>query len=196
MSKEKNKRLEKYLSQLDSYLKYMPVSEKTDILSELKSTFYERINNGQSEESIIAELGTPKELAMSYMGESIIKNKKFSFRRFMMVVGFYSFASMAWVSIIPTLAVLSVSFFFSSVVSILAGIMGLLKGIVHISLIDDMKFMFFIYEIKGIPALLVGLILAIIFIGLGILCWKGTIQIISFLQVQRWKLRNKGNWNK
>ncbi|RRD94455.1 DUF1700 domain-containing protein [Clostridiales bacterium COT073_COT-073] len=196
MNKGQNKQLEKYLSQLDSYLRYIPVSEKTDILSELKSTFYERINNGQSEESIVIELGTPKELAMSYMGESIIKNKGFSFRRFMMVVGFYSFVSMTWMSIIPTLAVLSISFFFSSVVSALAGIMGLLKGIVHISLIDNMKFIFFIYELKGVPALIVGVLLAVIFIGLGILCWKGTIQIISFLQVQRWKLNNKGNWYK
>lgn len=193
MNKGQNKQLEKYLSQLDSYLRYMPVSEKTDILSELKSTFYERLNNGQSEESIIAELDTPKELAMRYMGESIIKKKGFSFRRFMMVVGFYSIATMAWMSIIPTLAVLSISFFFSSVVSVLAGIMGLLKGIVHISLIDNLKFMFFVYELKGVPALLLGLLLAIVFIGLGILCWKGTIQIISSLQVQRWKLNNKRN---
>ena len=56
-----------------------------------------------------------------------------------------------------------------------------------------MKFMFFLYELKGVPALLLGLLLAIVFIGLGILCWKGTIQIISFLQVQRWKLNNKRN---
>lgn len=193
MNKRQNKQLEKYLSQLDSYLRYMPVSEKTDILSELKSTFYERIHNGQSEEVIVAELGTPKELAMSYMGESIIKKKEFSFRRFMMVVGFYSAVSMAWMSIIPTLAVLSISFFFSSVVSVLAGIMGLLKGIVHISFIDNLKFMFFIYEVKGVPALLLGLLLAVVFIALGILCWKGTIQIIGFLQAERWKLDNERN---
>ena len=29
-----NKELEKYLSQVDRYLKYMPISEKTDILSD------------------------------------------------------------------------------------------------------------------------------------------------------------------
>ncbi|HGI1898424.1 TPA: DUF1700 domain-containing protein [Streptococcus agalactiae] len=191
MKKGQYEQLEKYLSKVDYYLKYMPVTEKTDILSELKSTFFERIKNGQSEESIIAELGTPKELAMSYMGESIIKKRGFSFKRFMMVIGFYSIASMAWISIIPTLAVLSVSFFFSSAVSVLAGVMGLLKGIIHISIIDNLKFMFFIYELKGIPAFLVGLILAIIFIGLGVLCWKGTVYIIKLLQAQGWKLKHE-----
>lgn len=64
MKKGQYEQLEKYLSKVDYYLKYMPVTEKTDILSELKSTFFERIKNGQSEESIIAELGTPKELAI------------------------------------------------------------------------------------------------------------------------------------
>lgn len=186
------KQMEKYLSQIDAYLRYMPVSEKTDILSELKSTFYERKNMGQSEEAIIAELGSPKELAMSYMGESIVETHGFSLKKFMMIVGFYSVASMMWMAIIPILAVLSISFFLSSVLSVLAGIMGLLKGIVHISLIEELKIVFFIHELTGVPALLVCLCIAIIFIGLGILCWKGTIQLIRLLQVQRWKLKNSG----
>ena len=75
MNKGQNKQLEKYLSQLDSYLRYMPVSEKTDILSELKSTFYERLNNGQSEESIIAAYlslnGIITDKNVGIVGESI-----------------------------------------------------------------------------------------------------------------------------
>ncbi len=34
--------LEKYLYQVDRRLKHMSVTEKTDILSELKNSFYER----------------------------------------------------------------------------------------------------------------------------------------------------------
>lgn len=191
MDRGKNKPLEKYLSQVDFYLRYMPVTEKADILSELKSTFFERLNDGQSEESIIAELGTPKELAICYMGESIINKKGFSLKRFMMIIGFYSMASIAWILIIPTLAILSVSFFFSSAASILAGVMGLLKGIIHISLIDNLKFTFLIYELKGIPALLMGLVFAIIFIVFGVLCWKGTISTMRFLKTQKWKLNQE-----
>ena len=48
-----DRKIEKYLYEVDHYLKYMPVSEKTDILSELKSSFYERLKMGQSEEMII-----------------------------------------------------------------------------------------------------------------------------------------------
>ncbi|EFL44476.1 hypothetical protein HMPREF9248_1116 [Fannyhessea vaginae PB189-T1-4] len=187
--------LEKYLSQVDKHLKYMPVSEKTDILSELKSSFYERVEQGQTENDIIAEMGPAKDFALSYLGKAIVENKNFSFRHFMMALGFYSFASLAWVSLIPALAICSASFFFSCGVSVLAGAMGLLKGFLHIPLIDKMQFIFFIYELKGIPALLVGLLSAVIFFFLGILSWKGTVGMIRLLQSMKWKLdsnvRNK-----
>lgn len=194
-NKSNNSALEKYLSQVDKHLKYMPVSEKTDILSELKSSFYERVEQGQTENDIIAEMGPAKDFALSYLGKAIVENKNFSFRHFMMALGFYSFASLAWVSLIPALAICSASFFFSCGVSVLAGAMGLLKGFLHIPLIDKMQFIFFIYELTGIPALLVGLLSAVIFFFLGILCWKGTVGMIRLLQSMKWKLdsnvRNK-----
>lgn len=192
MSKKLNKGIEQYLSQVDRYLKPLNVSEKTDILSELKSSFYERIKNGQSEEEILADMEPAKVLAMSYLGESIIENRGFSLGQFMKALGFYSLASMAWVSIIPTLAVLSLGFFISSGVSILAGFLAMLKGMLRISLLDRVRIVFFVDEITGIPALLIGLVMAVIFVGLGIACWKGTIATIRYLQQKFWKLKNHG----
>lgn len=188
MNKGKNKQLETYLSQVDAYLRHMPVSEKTDILSELKSTFYERLESGQSEKAILAEWGSSKELAMSYIGELIIENQGFSMSRLIMLTGFYSFASLTWVSIIPTLAILSIAFFCSSVISVFAGVMGLLKGVIHISLIENLNFMFFVYEVKGVAAFLIGLLAALVFIVLGVVCWKGAILVMRFLQSRRWQL--------
>lgn len=181
--------LEKYLSQVDKNLKYMSISEKTDILSELKSSFYERLNNGQSAEYIISQMESPKDLAFSYMGDSIVKSKDFSFKNLFMAIGFYSYASLAWISLIPTLAILSISFFFSSGISVLAGVMGLFKGIIHIKPIDEMKFIFFGFELKGFLALIAGLILALLFFIIGILFWKSTIATIKFLQNKKWKLK-------
>ena len=181
--------LEKYLLQVDKNLKYMSISEKTDILSELKNSFYERLNNGQSAEYIISQMESPKDLAFSYMGDSIVKSKDFSFKNLLMAIGFYSYASLAWISLIPTLAILSISFFFSSGISVLAGVMGLFKGIIHIKPIDEMKFIFFGFELKGFLALIAGLILALLFFIIGILFWKATIATIKFLQNKKWKLK-------
>ena len=183
--------LEKYLYQVDRRLKHMSVTEKTDILSELKNSFYEHQKNGQTEGEIIAEMESPKSLAMSYLGESITRCDSFSWKHFMMVLGFYSYASLVGAIIIPILAVISVAFFFSSGVSILAGVLGMLKGVVHIPLVEDLRFMVFTYELKGLPALLFGLLLAIIFMAVGILFWKGTVAMVRLLQTQRWKLRSK-----
>lgn len=184
-----NDNLEKYLLQVDKKLKYMSISEKTDILSELKNSFYERLNNGQSAEYIISQMESPKDLAFSYMGDSIVKSKDFSFKNLLMAIGFYSYASLAWISLIPTLAILSISFFFSSGISVLAGVMGLFKGIIHIKPIDEMKFIFFGFELKGFLALIAGLILALLFFIIGILFWKATIVTIKFLQNKKWKLK-------
>lgn len=184
-----NDNLEKYLLQVDKNLKYMSISEKTDILSELKNSFYERLNNVQSAEYIISQMESPKDLAFSYMGDSILKSKDFSFKNLLMAIGFYSYASLAWISLIPTLAILSISFFFSSGISVLAGVMGLFKGIIHIKPIDEMKFIFFGFELKGFLALIAGLILALLFFIIGILFWKATIATIKFLQNKKWKLK-------
>lgn len=73
--------LEKYLTNVDRYLRYLPVSEKTDILSELKNSFYERIKSGQSSEEIIAEMPSAKGLAGNYIDEAFIKTSKFSFKK-------------------------------------------------------------------------------------------------------------------
>lgn len=185
--------LEKYLSKVDRNLKYMSISEKTDILSELKNSFYERLNDGQSSEYIISQMESPKDLAFSYMGDSIVKSRDFSFKNLIMAIGFYSYASLAWICLIPTLAILSISFFFSSGISTFAGVMGLFKGIIHIKPIDELKFIFFGFELKGILALIAGLILALIFFIIGILFWKATIATIKFLKNQKRKLNN-GNW--
>lgn len=183
--------LEKYLYQVDRRLRHMSVTEKTDILSELKNSFYERQKNGQTEDEIIAEMESPKSLAMSYLRESITRYDSFSWKNFMMVLGFYFYASLVGAIIIPILAVLAVAFFFSSGVSILAGVLGMLKGVVNIPLVEDLRFMVFTHELKGISALLFGLLLAIIFMAVGILFWKCTVAMVRLLQTQRWKLRSE-----
>lgn len=189
MNKKLGKRLEKYLSQVDRYLIHMPVSEKTDILSELKSSFYERLNNGQREEDILAEMEPAKVVALNYMGASIVQNKEFSLSQFMKVLGFYSFASMLWISIIPTLAVLAVSFSFASAMSILCAALGFIKGIWPSPLLNDMVFVFFDHEVSGVYALLAGILLAIVFATLAMLCWKVTVKIVQYLQEKSWRLK-------
>lgn len=183
--------LEKYLSQVDRYLKYIPVSEKTDILSELKSSFYERLKNGQSSKEIIAKMPSAKDLAADYMEDSIDRNKNFSFKRMCQYILFYSYSSLIWLAVIPTLFTLAIGFLLSGIISIAAGLMGLLKGLVNISFLNEIKVIFIYHELKGVSALLAGILLAIAFTILGILFWRETVALIRYLQNKKINIYNK-----
>ena len=93
------------------------------------------------------------------------------------------------ISIIPTLAALSFGFFISSGLCILVGVIGLLRGVFSISLFYELKFQFFSHELEGFPALITGLILAVIFGLLGMVCWKGVVRTVKFLQKQQRNLK-------
>ena len=189
MEKELNYKLESYLKKVDNQLNFIPVSDKADILSELKNTFYERLLNGQTEEEILDEMESPRELALSYMSESITKDQKFTWRKSLKVFTVYSAMFFSSISIIPTLAALSFGFFISSGLCILVGVIGLLKGVFSISLFYELKFHFFSHEIVGFPALITGLILAVVFGLLGMVCWKGVVRTVKFLQKQQRNLK-------
>ena len=189
MEKELNYKLESYLKKVDDQLNFIPVSDKADILSELKNTFYERLLDGQTEEEILNEMESPRELALSYMSESITKDQKFTWRKSLKVFTVYSAMFFSSISIIPTLAALSFGFFISSGLCILVGVIGLLRGIFSISLFYELKFHFFSHELEGFPALITGLILAVIFGLLGMVCWKGVVRTVKFLQKQQRNLK-------
>ena len=189
MEKELNYKLESYLKKVDDQLNFIPVSDKADILSELKNTFYERLLDGQTEEEILNEMESPRELALSYMSESITKDQKFTWRKSLKVFTVYSAMFFSSISIIPTLAALSFGFFISSGLCILVGVIGLLRGVFSISLFYELKFQFFSHELEGFPALITGLLLAVIFGLLGMVCWKGVVRTVKFLQKQQRNLK-------
>lgn len=189
MEKELNYKLESYLKKVDDQLNFIPVSDKADILSELKNTFYERLLDGQTEEEILNEMESPREFALSYMSESITKDQRFTWGKSLKVFTVYSAMFFSSISIIPTLATLSFGFFISSGLCILVGVIGLLRGIFSISLFYELKFHFFSHELEGFPALITGLILAVVFGLLGMVCWKGVVRTVKFLQKQQRNLK-------
>lgn len=183
--------LEKYLTHVDRYLRYLPISEKTDILSELKSSFYERLISGQSSEEILSNMPTAKDLAENYIDDAFVKTNKLSFKTLCKYILFFSYSSLIWLAVIPTLFTLAIGFLLSGVISFAAGIMGFIKGFINISFLDNIKFIFIYYELKGISALIVGILLAIIFTILGVLLWKATFKCIDFIKFKKLELKNR-----
>lgn len=184
-----DKRLEKYLLEVDRHLRYMPVSEKADILGELKSSFADMTADGKTPEEILTKMGPSKELASGYFGDALAREKKMSWKKVWLTIGFYSVASLAWMTVIPTLASLAFAFMFSAVVSVIAAVLGCIKPYVDFGPANDMHFVFFDYELVGIPALLIGLVLAVVFFLLGLLFWKLAVFTVGKLGDGRHKLK-------
>lgn len=73
--------LNDYLEKIEKYLKPLPVSERVDIVKEIKSEILELQGDGKTSEEIIERLGNPKELAKAYLGDLIAKSSSFSWNR-------------------------------------------------------------------------------------------------------------------
>ena len=60
------KRLDDYLERIEKYLKPLPLSERMDIVKEIKSDMLDLQRDGKTVDEIIERLGSPKELAKAY----------------------------------------------------------------------------------------------------------------------------------
>ena len=78
-----NQSLEKYLTTVDRHLKPLPVSERADIVKEIKSTMLEMESEQMSSKQILDRLGSPKDLAKAYLKDLLVKEKRCSVKRFL-----------------------------------------------------------------------------------------------------------------
>ncbi len=104
------KELNDYLEKMEKYLKPVAVSERVDIIKEIKSEMQELQNNGVPVEKIIERLGEPKELAKAYLGDLLSKESRFSRNRFLVVCAFYSLVGFSGMIVIPCLGIIAPAF--------------------------------------------------------------------------------------
>lgn len=112
-----------YLEIIEKHLKSLTVSERIDIVNEIKSEMTElQTIGGLSAEQVVERLGNPKILAKAYLGESISKNSNFSWRNLATVIAFYSLEGLKGMIILPFTSVLSVGLMICSVIASIAGL--------------------------------------------------------------------------
>lgn len=79
------KNLNDYLEKVEKYLKPLPVSERVDIVKEIKSEILELQGGGKTAEEILERPGNPKELAKAYLGDWIAKSSSFHWNRILAI---------------------------------------------------------------------------------------------------------------
>lgn len=172
------KALNDYLETVEKYLKPMAVSERIDIIKEIKSEMSELQANNVSSEQIIERLGDPKELAKAYLGESISKDSGFRWERLRTIIAFYSLAGMAGMFVLPVTSICAVAFMISGVLCPAAGIIRFVFHLLGYE-IEQISFTIGTYTAGTIELLPISIVTGVILFVIGKLFWKLTLIIIK-----------------
>lgn len=123
-----------YLEQVEKHLKPLPVSERVDIVQEIKSQIQELQQAGKTEQEILERLGDPRALARAYLGDLIAETSFFSWGRVLALCAYYSLAGLSGLFVIPVLGICAPVFFLCGAVIPFAGGVKLVNELLHLHL--------------------------------------------------------------
>ena len=170
-----------YLNKIDKYLRPLPACERADIINEIKSQMMElEAERHLSPEQIIQRLGSPKELAGAYLGQSLSKSSSFSLRRLGYAILFYSLAGLGGVFLLPFTTILAGALLFCGAV---APVSGLIKAAGFLLGFDVpwVSFQLGSWTAHPLLALPLSILLGILFILTGKGLWKITLKYIQIV---------------
>lgn len=124
--------LEQYLEAVDRRLRPMPVSERLDIVQEIRSELRELEAQGFSSQQITDRLGPPKDLAAAYLSDAIGKDPRFSWKRLRSVAAFWGLAGLGGVAFLPAASIMAVTFLVFGAVVPALGLLSFLASLVGI----------------------------------------------------------------
>ena len=172
-----DKELELYLITVEKYLKNMPVSERIDVIKELKSYIEElQLNNTLNAKEILAKIGSPKELAAGYLGDKITIGNSFSFKKLWMVFSFYSLVSLSGMFVIPCGTVLAGGLMLCGIGFPIVGLINILGLFLGFDMSSYITIQFGSYEPNPFLALPILNIAGVLFFILGRAIWKAVIR--------------------
>lgn len=179
-----NGKLNKYQEQIDKNLRSMPVSDRVDIVQELKSEISELVGEGISADEITARLGDPRELARCYLGESISKTSEFSWRKLVSVIGFYSYAGIGGMFVLPITGTMAVTLGICGFLIPIAGLVKLMAFFMGHD-IPQIQFVVGSYSANAYALFPISLVLGLLCIGLAYLCWWFSLRFIRSLSKRK-----------
>lgn len=167
-----------YLEKIEKYLKPLPVSERVDIVKEIKSEILELQSNGKTPDEIIQRLGNPKELARAYLGDLIAKGSPFNWNRVLALCAYYSLASFSGLIVIPVLAICALVFIVCAISTPIFGAVKLIDSLLSLGI----PYASYI-GILGIesPAIvfILGVVMGVVLYLVGRGCWKLLVYYIK-----------------
>ena len=120
------KTLEQYLNAVDRKLRPLPLSERVDIVREIKSSMQEMQAEGLAAEAILKRLGRPEALARAYLSDLMVQPQRSGWKKLLTLLAFYSVVGLSGMVVIPVLGICAPTFLLCGVVVPLAGLVKFL----------------------------------------------------------------------
>lgn len=126
--------LENYLERVERYLRPMPVSERVDIVKEIKSEMLELQGDGKSTQEILERMGDARALAQAYLGSLLKKSTSFSWGRLLTACAFYGAVGFSGMFVIPCLLIIAPCFIVLGIVAPVLGAVKMVDFLFHLGL--------------------------------------------------------------
>lgn len=179
-----NENLEKYLNNVDRHLKPITISERMDIINEIKSSIEDMKKDGLSEYEIINRLGDSKQLAANYVYNILGDKPKISFKNILKVISLYSLVGISGIFILPLFIGFAVCFGLASILTIIAGIWVLSSLFIKYN-VELPVFSFTGTTLGPIESFIASLVIAIVCLLISVVSWK---IVTKFVKVSKSKL--------
>lgn len=168
------KALNDYLEKMEKYLKPIAVSERLDIINEIRSEMLELQGDGIPAEKIIERLGDPKDLAKAYLGDLLSKESRFSWNRFLIICAFYSVVGFSGMIVIPCLGIIGPTFIVCGVATPILGAVKMIDYLLalHIPYMENIGVNFAGIEFNPIVEFFISLITGVLLYVAGRGAWK------------------------
>lgn len=172
-----NTTFETYLNQVDHCLKPLPLSERVDIIKEIKGSILEMENDHLTQEQIIERLGHPKDLAKAYLSNLMIQKTGFQWQHILTLCAFYGLTGLFGAFIIPILGIVAPTFILCSILVPIAGCIKYMASLWGYD-VPYIMFQFGTYTLSPLHSFLCSILIAIIFFLLGKGAWKLLIKYL------------------
>ena len=115
------KTLEQYLNAVDRKLRPLPLSERVDIVREIKSSIQEMQADGLAADAILERLGRPEALARAYLSDLMAKPQRSGWKKLLTLLAFYSVVGLSGMVVLPVLGICAPTLLLCGVIIPVAG---------------------------------------------------------------------------
>lgn len=176
-----DKQWDLYLEQVEKHLKPLPVSERVDIVQEIKSQILELQQAGKTDREILERLGDARALARAYLGDLITEKPSFSWGRVLALCAYYSLTGLSGLFVIPVLGICALVFFLCGAVIPFFGAVKLVNELLHLHL-PYAQYIVMAGVADPVQAFLICIAVGVALCLLGYGCWRllvGYIRSVS-----------------